>query len=920
MSPFSAPFHFFAPYAARESVPFAQGCRPAAGATRLIRAPGTGACSCGRFARFHWENALAVVVLGLLVAGFAFVHEGYAAPAERPGVHTDSESGHAGSSARSDAFSDAGMGSRAAERDVWDALFQNRLQSLNMIMGQVDDETANLSGLLNDFRIEVDALSLQYQQLSALVQISRSLPMELGVLLDQLQRLHDRLNTVSAPLTRLLDFAAANLGKMTRLENTLNEGDEVVARSPVAETYLERISEARRRLSLLQNRLTYALAPARAIEGEITQMRGELFAVLPALWKAYYLSPSERLFEPDGWREAGDAVKTFEQTFLLRLHAQFPQSGAELARAAVRLATALAFLWGVTLFSRRFVHGLHPEWRDGLDRMARHSLPWIFAGIALFVAAWAPKGAPYQVLIVCATFLLSVGQMALAWDVRTFAHPELPLRSPLTMLFVPLFGGLLLLFFNLPPEPLGAIWICILLACLWYEHRSTPPDAFPLEINLLRAHKVVLWILLAVTLFGWGRLSILLCMLFAMLAICIQQAVAFVRLSNVIAGRIPQTGLSGLLTGVLLALCVPVLLVVFTLSMGLWALAYPGGVYLLDQMGNLDIHLGKRSLTIVQLLLIISAFYITRSAISVGRLFLRRLPDQFGRFDPALISPLQTGYAYFLWGLFVLYVLSSLGFSLTSLAVVAGGLSVGVGFGMQSIINNFVSGLLLLFGQNLREGDIIEVGSMIGTVKRVDIRVTEVETFDSSIIFVPNGTLLTTNLTNWTRNGHAVRRVVNVGVAYGSDVPLVLRLLREIADKHPRVLREPEPSVLFTQFGDSTLNFVLRVWIPDILHETSVLSELHVQINEVFGAHGIVIAFAQLDVHFPDGFPPLPLQTQGALSGGAPLPPPSPAAVSKTASGAAGDDLEIVEPASNPDEDDTPMEPSSPDAAAADAP
>ena len=159
---------------------------------------------------------------------------------------------------------------------------------------------------------------------------------------------------------------------------------------------------------------------------------------------------------------------------------------------------------------------------------------------------------------------------------------------------------------------------------------------------------------------------------------CIQQGVAFVRLSNVISARIPQSGLGGLLTGMLLALCVPVLLVIFTLSMGMWTLAYPGGVYLLDQMGRLDIHLGKRSLTIVQLLLIISAFYITRSAISVGRLFLRRL-NQFGRFDPALISPLQTGYAYFLWGLFVLYVLSSLGFSLTSLAVVAGGLSVGVG-------------------------------------------------------------------------------------------------------------------------------------------------------------------------------------------------------------------------------------------------
>ncbi len=875
------------------------------GKTRFARLFGTGVRSRGHraFARFYWENALALAVLVVFVLCMTPVREGHSAPAAEDAAVSQPE--HAGAAAGSD----------AAEHDVWDSLFQNRLQSLNMIMSQVDAETANLTGLLSGFKADVDALSLQYQQLAALVQISRSLPMELGVLLDQLQRLHDRLNAVSTPLNRLLALANANLGKMSRLENSLNQGDQVVAGSPLAETYLERIAEARKRLSLLQDRLTYALAPAREIEDEITRTRSGISAGLPALWKAYYLSPSEKLFEPEGWLRVGDAVKTFDQTFFLRLHAQFPQSGVELARVAARLATMLAFLWGGTLFSRRFVRGLDPEWRNGLDRMARHSLPWIFSGIALFVAAWAPKGAPYQVLIVCATFLLSVGQMALAWDIRTFAHPELPLRSPLTALFVPLFGGLLLLFFNLPPEPLGAIWICILLGSLWYEHRFAPPDAFPLETGLLRAHKVVLWVLLAATLFGWGRLSILGCMAFAMLAICIQQGVAFVRLSNVISARIPQSGLGGLLTGMLLALCVPVLLVIFTLSMGMWTLAYPGGVYLLDQMGRLDIHLGKRSLTIVQLLLIISAFYITRSAISVGRLFLRRL-NQFGRFDPALISPLQTGYAYFLWGLFVLYVLSSLGFSLTSLAVVAGGLSVGVGFGMQSIINNFVSGLLLLFGQNLREGDIIEVGGIMGTVSRVDIRVTEVETFDSSIIFIPNGTLLTTNLTNWTRNGHAVRRVVNVGVAYGSDVPLVIRLLREIADRHPRVLKHPEPSVLFTQFGDSTLNFVLRVWLPDILHETTVLSDLHVQINEVFGAHGIVIAFAQLDVHFPDGFPPIP-QQPGEVSSGvaAPL-----AGVSPASSTPADDDLSITEPAFDPSADGTPMEPPSPDADAADAP
>ena len=111
--------------------------------------------------------------------------------------------------------------------------------------------------------------------------------------------------------------------------------------------------------------------------------------------------------------------------------------------------------------------------------------------------------------------------------------------------------------------------------------------------------------------------------------------------------------------------------------------------------------------------------------------------------------------------------LSALGFSLTSIAVVAGGLSVGIGFGLQNIINNFVSGLLVIFGQTLREGDVIDVGGVNGIVRRINIRSTQVETFDNAVIFVPNAEFLSGKLTNWTRNGRMVRQEVAVGVATG---------------------------------------------------------------------------------------------------------------------------------------------------------
>ena len=191
-----------------------------------------------------------------------------------------------------------------------------------------------------------------------------------------------------------------------------------------------------------------------------------------------------------------------------------------------------------------------------------------------------------------------------------------------------------------------------------------------------------------------------------------------------------------------------------------------------------------------------------------------------------------------------------LGVSLTSLAVVAGGLSVGIGFGLQNITNNFISGLLIIFGQTLREGDIIEVGNnLTGIVRKITIRTTLVETFDNATIFVPNAELLSGRLTNWTRNGRTVRKDIHIGVAYDSDIGLVMGLLKEIADNHSQVLRYPEPMVVFSDFAASSLNFILRFWVGDLSQAPDIITDLRVIIAKRFTEKNIDIAFPQLDIH-----------------------------------------------------------------------
>ena len=169
----------------------------------------------------------------------------------------------------------------------------------------------------------------------------------------------------------------------------------------------------------------------------------------------------------------------------------------------------------------------------------------------------------------------------------------------------------------------------------------------------------------------------------------------------------------------------------------------------------------------------------------------------------------------------------------------------------------------------MQEGDIIDLGGTMGTVRKVSIRATTVETFDNAVIFVPNADLVSNRLTNWTRNSLTIRRDVAVGVAYGSDVELVTRLLLEVAKAHKRVLHHPGPVVLFDNFGPSSLDFILRVWVDDIAVGVSTASDLRVEIDRVFRENNVEISFPQLDLHVrsAEGLQPL---TPGATTPTAP--------------------------------------------------
>jgi small-conductance mechanosensitive channel len=193
--------------------------------------------------------------------------------------------------------------------------------------------------------------------------------------------------------------------------------------------------------------------------------------------------------------------------------------------------------------------------------------------------------------------------------------------------------------------------------------------------------------------------------------------------------------------------------------------------------------------------------------------------------------------------------LLALGFEFTKLTIVLSALGVGIGFGLQAVVNNFVSGLILLFERPVRVGDTIEIGGSWAEIKKIGLRATTVQTFDQADVIIPNGDLITNQVTNWTLSNRRVRLIIPVGVAYGSDVALVMEILSECANNNSMVAKTFKPQVLFLSFGESSLDFELRVWVLDADHRLKAKSELHQEIDRRFREAKIEIAFPQRDLH-----------------------------------------------------------------------
>ncbi len=267
------------------------------------------------------------------------------------------------------------------------------------------------------------------------------------------------------------------------------------------------------------------------------------------------------------------------------------------------------------------------------------------------------------------------------------------------------------------------------------------------------------------------------------------------------------------------------------------------------------ITLGESKLTFALILTLIFSFTI----LYVGSEWIRRLLVKkiLAKRDMTLGTKESIGtivkYILIVAGMFS--ILQTNGIDLSAFGVLAGAIGVGIGFGLQNITNNFISGLIILFEQPIKVGDRIEVGDVNGDVVKISSRATTVITNDNISIIVPNSKFIDNEVINWSHNEHRIRFNFPVGVSYKENPEKVKKILLEVAKSNPGVLNTPESDVLFDSYGDNSINFNLRVWTTTYVNKPKVLrSELYYEIFRRFGEENVEIPFPQRDIHLRSGF------------------------------------------------------------------
>ncbi len=734
---------------------------------------------------------------------------------------------------------------RAEENSSWEAI----LASLNGEVLEVTRQSLQVQRSLErqlEKQPEPFAVHTRnFNQLEAILRVKNGNPLESRNILLRINHTMERLEKDLLPLLQLQRQVAT----LSTQSNKLNKDLKILRESvtpeliPDVNSISNLLKESTTRLSATGKKVDAMVETGQKLQERLQSRRQQLTETLPALWKDFFLENHGALISPQTWVDTGPVLQVWATT----VHQYFVPTWEEgkdiLVFGLIKFVVIFIplFIAGPVLFRKVFPGELS----------RRIFFPWALFALSLYLLVLSLGMIQSRTILIsmAAHVTMALGLARLTWVLRLSLNGKPASGLPNPYYFILYALAVFFLHSTAPTQVVGTLWSVTLIGCGLLSLRVSRDTPFLLERTLLHLGPSVFFILAAVSISGWSNMTIIFFMGLFYVILGLQTSLSFGLVLKRVAEKIPDQKLYALFRALLLGLGSPISWLLVFVLMGIWFSAHLGGAFFLTQILDIQVGWGTISFNLVRVILIIVFFYLAMAVISIIRSTLHQMAYTWSKLSPTAVPSIQTLSTYAIWVVFFILALNFMGIDLTTFTVIAGGLSVGIGFGMQNLVNNFVSGLILLIGRAIKPGDIVQLGDLWGTVKDINIRTTTVQSFEKAIIVVPNSELISNQLTNWTGDNLVIRRDVNVGVAYGSDTQKVRDLLLQVAAEHPNVLDTPSPSVLFDDFGASSLDFILRVHIADINYSLSTLSSLRYEIDRVFRENQIEIAFPQLDLH-----------------------------------------------------------------------
>ncbi len=574
---------------------------------------------------------------------------------------------------------------------------------------------------------------------------------------------------------------------------------------------------------------------------------------LPLIWKAEFLDGAEfKLLPAPGADIAKELEDWFSnmKTFFATQYSSVTGDAGDWVGTFVLFWLPFIFIGFITF---RFLSGVFENAHAGGRVTAGMGILCLSFGLSLLAAFLSGKVKQTSFLLSCTHIFMLFGVQALSWVFRNVRGVlrQATLQPLLPLVFLSMSVAVLDLL-RLPQWMEHLTWVGLLVLSSLFFGMIQPQLRY--ERFIRGVHPYILAVFVAMAVLGWGNLAVLASTLWGVLALAVQLAIGATSVVRVVVEKLDKTGLRALVADLSMTFSTLLVWAIVAIGVMTWITINLGTNAVTEKLSSMELNWGDFSFNFLRIGFVLLLFQIVRSLTSAWKAIMESDHLRSKNIDHGAAASLQRIGVYCMWLLYILVSVRLLGISLTNFAVIAGGLSVGIGFGMQTMISNFISGLILLFDRSIQPGDVIEINGVWAKVESVNIRNTVVQTYENAKIFVPNSDLIANQVTNLThRNDVRIRRDVAVGVAYGSDVALVKKLLVEAAEEHPAVLSKPAPWVIFSNFGASSLDFTLRFWVRHVDLAASAPSEIREAIDAKFREHNIEIPFAQMDVRLRPG-------------------------------------------------------------------